>query len=94
MQSQQTACLQAIGIELYQAIETLDVTACTWLPDVCALLNIAIDNCRFVSTNIEFDKQNKVLQLPAQFYGSEINLKKAIWTTIQPHVASQMNEDV
>lgn len=94
MQSQQTACLQALGIELYQAIETLDVAACIWLPEVCALLNIALDNCRFVSTNIEFDEQSKVLCLPAQFYGSEINLKKAIWRTIQPHVATQMNEIV
>ena len=86
MNPQQQAQLQSLGINLYQAVNTIDVANVLWLADVCALLNIPTKNCVFDANQAHFDETTQQLHLPSIFYSSEIELKKSIWRNIQSHV--------
>lgn len=86
MNSQQKAQLQTLGVALYESIDSIDVTSMPWLKDVCALLNVGMQDCVFDSPKPYFDDETKQLHLPKTFHNSEVLLKKAIWQNIQQSV--------
>ena len=80
------AQLQAIGIDLYQSVEGLEVEKQKWLGDVVALIDISLEDIIYKGNTPKYDIDNKSLQLPLMFYGNEQALKRSIWQAIQPFV--------
>lgn len=80
------AQLQQCGIDVYEAVNALCVAEVDWLDKVCDLLNIDKSACLFDAAQATFDNENKQLHLPKVFYGTQAELKRAVWRNIQQWV--------
>jgi hypothetical protein len=86
LRKESVAQLQHMGIDIYQEIEAINVAQLAWLPKVCELLHIQIEDCVFDEQSARYDAESKKLHLPASTYLQEIAFKKAVWQQIQTFV--------
>ena len=86
LKSQVYAQLQHCGVDIYECVDAIQVDALPWIAKVCELLGIETSACLFDAQQAFFDKETKQLHLPKSFYGTESDLKKAIWRNIQQWV--------